>query len=81
MSHEQREMAEAELMADLLEIDRQASAAIWMAQAQGLPIEHRGDCSVQATLQIRLTTALAVPSPDSDPMLAFDVVTRTGERR
>ncbi len=64
LSHEARQQAEAEAMADLLDIERQEAALIWSAQAQGLPIEFRSDISPLAILQVRLVTT---PGPDALP--------------
>ena len=57
LSHEVRQQREAEVMGDLLAVERDESALIWAAQAQGLPVEQRNDCSPLAILQCRLVTA------------------------
>jgi hypothetical protein len=68
LSHEERERREAEVLADLLEVERTESALVWAALAQGLPVEHRGDCNPQAILQCRLATMPAGdPSPGTSP--------------
>jgi hypothetical protein len=56
------------VLADLLEVERTESALVWAALAQGLPVEHRGDCNPQAILQCRLATMPAGdPSPGTSP--------------
>ena len=54
MSHEAREHAEAEVLGDILEQDRIEAALVWSGQSQGLPCEHRSDCSALAILQCQL---------------------------
>jgi hypothetical protein len=68
LGHDERQKREAEVLADLLEVERIESALVWAALAQGLPTEHRGDCSPQAVLQCRLITLpTADPSPGTSP--------------
>jgi hypothetical protein len=68
LGHDERRKREAQVWADLLEIERIESALVWAALAQGLPTEHRGDCSPQAVLQCRLITLPpADPSPGTSP--------------
>jgi hypothetical protein len=57
LSPEAREEQEAELMGDLLAVERDEAALVWSAMAQGLPAEHRNDCAPAAILQVRLLTA------------------------
>ena len=54
LGHEERQKREAEVMGDLLAIERDESALVWQAQAQGLPAERRADCGAQAILGCRL---------------------------
>jgi hypothetical protein len=56
LSYEERERRNSEIGLDLLDIERQEAAAVWLAQSQGLPVEHRADCSPMAILQIQLRT-------------------------
>jgi hypothetical protein len=63
LSHEVREQREAEVMGDILEQDRTEAALVWQAQAQGLPIEHRADCSPIALLGVVLVTAAPADRP------------------
>ncbi|MET4518122.1 hypothetical protein [Bradyrhizobium sp. I1.7.5] len=66
LTHEARQKAEAEVQGDLLAVERDECALVWTAQAQGLPIEHRGgDISPLALLGLRLITA---PRPDASPV-------------
>jgi hypothetical protein len=68
MSHEARQKAEAEVMADLLAVERDECALVWQAQSQNLPCEHRADVSVAALLSIALfTTPRAVAFPETTP--------------
>jgi hypothetical protein len=60
LSHEARQKAEAEVRADLLSVERDESALVWQAQAQGLPIEHRSDINPVALLGLRLVTTARV---------------------
>ena len=53
LSHEARQKAEAEVAQDLLACERDEAALVFKAQAQGLPVEHRKDCSPLAILQCR----------------------------
>jgi hypothetical protein len=52
LSPEAREKAEAEVMADLLAVERDECALVWRAQSEGLQIEHRGDIDVRALLSV-----------------------------
>jgi hypothetical protein len=80
MTHEARQKAEAEVMADILATERTEAALVWRAMDEKLPVEHRGDCSPQAILQVALRTVpRAIDGPSTSP-LAFDLV-RTGGRR
>jgi hypothetical protein len=65
---EARQKAEAEVMGDLLAVERDEAVLVWQAQSQNLPVEHRADCSPLAILQCRLVTAPPVnASPGSSP--------------
>jgi hypothetical protein len=76
LSHEARQQREAEAMGDLLDIERQEAALVWLAQSQRLPVEHRADCSPLALLGLQLITAPRATSGPaaSSPLHAFDVV-------
>ena len=56
LSHEARQRGEAEVLGDILEQDRIEAALVWAGQSQGLPCEHRVDCSAAAILQCRSQT-------------------------
>ena len=72
LTHEAREKAEAEVMGDLLAVERDEAALVWQAQAQNLPVEHRGDCSPLAILQVRLVTAPRADAfPETSPGLSW----------
>ena len=77
LTHEARQQREAEVMGDLLAVERDEAALVWQAQSQSLPVEHRADISPLALLGLRLITApRAVPSPGSSPEHAYDIVRR-----
>ena len=77
LTHEARQQREAEVMGDLLAVERDESALVWQAQSERMPVEHRADISPLALLGLRLITApRAVPSPGSSPEHAFDIVRR-----
>ena len=79
LSIEAREKAEAELLEDLLDIERQEADLIFSAQREGLPVEHRADVSPLALLGVRLiTTAPAAVLPGTSP--EFATVIRPGRR-
>jgi hypothetical protein len=78
LSHEARQQQEAELMGDLLAIERDECALVWQAQAQGLPVEHRADISPLALLGLRLVTAPRGETPGTSPEQA---ITFAGGRR
>jgi hypothetical protein len=68
LTHEAREKAEAEVQGDLLAVERDECALVWLAQSQNLPCEHRPDVSVAALLSITLVTAPRVnETPGTTP--------------
>jgi hypothetical protein len=67
LTHEQRQRAEAEVMGDLLDIERQETALVFAAQAQGLQIEHRADINPVALLGLVLVTASRATNGHSSP--------------
>jgi hypothetical protein len=72
LSHEARQQRSSEVEQDLLAVQFDESAAVWAAQAQGLPVEHRSDCSPLAILQVRLvTTPRADALPETSPGLSW----------
>ncbi len=54
LSPEVRKQREAEVMGDLLAVERDESTLVWRAQSENLPCEHRSDCAPQAILGVRL---------------------------
>ena len=50
LTHEARQQREAEVMGDLLAVERDESALVWRAQAERMPVEHRADISPLAFL-------------------------------
>ena len=65
LSHEAREKAEAEVMSDLLDIERQEAELTWLAQSQNLPVEHRADISPLALLGVALVTTPRAEAPET----------------
>jgi hypothetical protein len=65
LDHGEREKREAEVLADLLMVEQSEAALVWAALAQGMPCEHRGDCSAQTILQCRLVTVPTRDGPGS----------------
>jgi len=80
LSHEARQL-EAEVMGDLLAVEREESALVWLAQAQGQPCEHRADCAVLSILGCGLITVPRPPNGPSSPEHAYDIVQPGGGRR
>ena len=57
---------QAEVMGDLLAVEREEAALVWSAMSQNLPIEHRADINPVALLGVQIVTGPAVtPSPGS----------------
>jgi hypothetical protein len=57
LSHADREVRTAEVMGDLLAVERDEAWCVWRAIDERLPVEHRSDISPLALLQCRLVTA------------------------
>ena len=67
-----RARRESEALGDILEQDRIEAEMVFAAWAQGLPAEHRADCSPLALLGLRLvTTARASEVPSTSPGLSW----------
>jgi hypothetical protein len=73
LSNEAREKAEAEVMQDLLAVEFEEAALVWRAQSEGLPVEHRADCSPLAILQVRLITAPRADVPATSAGLSWSM--------
>lgn len=43
LTHEARELRTDEVLRDLLAVERDESALVWLTQSQNLPVEHRAD--------------------------------------
>jgi hypothetical protein len=67
LTHEARQQQEAEVMDDLLAVERDESALVWRALSENLPVQHRADCSALAILQCRFITAPAVNRRGTSP--------------
>ena len=74
MTHEARQKAEAEVLGDLLDIERQEANLVWRAQGEGLPCEHRADCSPLAILQVQLVTVPRADAAGTSRTHAYDIV-------
>jgi hypothetical protein len=74
LSYQQREQHNAEIGADILAVEREEAAAVWLAMSHGLPAEHRADCSPLAILQIRLVTVTNGHAPETSTPHAYDVI-------
>jgi hypothetical protein len=75
LSHEARQKAEAEVMGDLLDIERQEAALVFAAWEHGLACEHRSDCSQLAILQVQLVTVpRAAPPPSSPERAGYNLI-------
>lgn len=57
LTQDARAKAEAEVLGDMLAVERDEAALVWRAMGERLPVEHRADCSAQAILQIGLVAA------------------------
>ena len=69
LSHAEREKREAEVSADLLDIERQEAALTFKAWAEGLQLDPRADLDPVAVLNVVLVVAPAVnPSPGAKGM-------------
>ena len=55
LTHDAREKAEAEVMGDLLNIERQEAALVWRGQNEGLPVEHRSVCAPSRSCNVGLS--------------------------
>jgi hypothetical protein len=74
LTHEARQQREAEVMGDLLSVEREESALVWLAQSQNLPCEFRHDISPVALLGLKLITTPRATNAASTPELAsFDL--------
>jgi hypothetical protein len=67
LTHEARQKAEAEVMGDLLAVERDEAALTWQAQDQRLPVEHRSDINLVALLGCVIVTALRTNGGGSSP--------------
>jgi hypothetical protein len=56
LTHEQRELRSAEVMGDLLAVERDEAALMWRAMDQRLPVEFRADINPIAVLGLKLVT-------------------------
>ena len=76
LSHTDRELRLAEVLADMLATEREESALVWRAMDEKLPVEFRADINPVAILQVQLITT-ATPNGHQEPtspMHAWDFV-------
>jgi hypothetical protein len=74
LSHEERQRREAEVMGDLLSVERDESALVWRAMDEKLPVEHRADISPLALLGVALVTPPRADAPRTSADHAYDIV-------
>jgi hypothetical protein len=77
LSQQQREEAEAQIMADTLMIERAECGLIWAAEAQGEVIDFRSDTTPMAVLGLRLVNQPRASSLGTSPE---HVITFAGAR-
>jgi hypothetical protein len=74
LTHEARQRREAEVMGDLLAVERDEAALMWRAMAERLPVEHRPDVNPVALLGLRLVATAHITSSETSPehaMISF----------
>jgi hypothetical protein len=74
LSQTDRELRSAELMSDLLMIEREESALTWRAIAEQMPISFRADISPAALLAVSVVTKGNGHMPETSWMHGWDVV-------
>jgi hypothetical protein len=75
LTHEARQERAAEVMSDLLAVERTEAALTWRAMDEKLPVEFRADINPLAVLQVRLVTVpRAIEGPSTSPGHAYDIV-------
>jgi hypothetical protein len=73
LSHEDRQKRAAAVQADLLKVEREESALVWLGQAAHLPVEHRPDIDPLALLGADLVVTPIVASPGSSPGASWEL--------
>ena len=81
LTHEARQHQEAEVMADLLAVERDEAALVWRAMDERLPMEHRADCAPQAILRCMIVIAPSVTASGTSREHGIDIVDHSGRRR
>ena len=74
LGHEERQRREAEVLGDLLSVEREEASLVWRGQSEGLPCEHRADCDPLAILGCRLVTVPRADAAGTSPTHAYDIV-------
>jgi hypothetical protein len=75
LTHDQRQQQEAQLLRDVLAVERDEATLVFQAQSQGLPVEHRADIDPVALLGVALVPAQRSDLPPRTTMgLAWDLV-------
>ena len=77
----QAEREKREALGDLLAVERDEAALVWRGQREGLPVEHRSDCSPEAILQVASIVAPRETASGSSREHAIDVVHHSGQQR
>jgi hypothetical protein len=67
LSHADREVRINEAMTDLLAVEFDETAVVFRGQSEGLPVEHRSDCSPLALHGLRLVTAPRANEASTSP--------------
>ncbi len=78
MTHEQRQKAETQILADLLAVEREECALVRIARAQDLPADYRIDCDARAILEF--AWAIGAPPPPREGEGQAGVVRHVGSR-
>ena len=74
LTHEARQKAEAEVMGDLLSVERDEAALTWRAIDDKLPVEFRSDINPIAVLQVQLVTVPRADVSGTSATHAYDIV-------
>lgn len=74
LSVEARQQKEAELMSDLLAVERDESWFVWRGMDERQPVFHRSDINPLALLSLKLVTAHPTNGGGTSPGHAYDIV-------
>ncbi len=79
MDQKQRDIALAQINADMLSAERSECAVIWHADTRGEILDFRGDTSAAAAIGVSLRTLPHAAPPNTSPQHAYDLM-RPGGR-